>query len=127
VTGERGNNSRGAWSAALAGVACGALGTALNFVYCQVTDPSPYDILILFYSPVSMTFGGMAGLLVWAMRDSGRPSGGRHQPRADAAPRGIMSGRVSLVRKESRASGGGPSSARPAAPWLRSCGGSGWS
>jgi hypothetical protein len=65
-----GNNRRGAWRGALAGVACGVLATVLYFLYYQVTSPSPYNIIFLIYAPVFMTFGGMAGLLVWAMRDS---------------------------------------------------------
>ena len=75
--GELGNNRRGAWRGALAGVACGVLATVLYYVYYQLTDPHPYNAFLIFQAPVFMTFGGMAGLLVWAMRDSGGVEAGR--------------------------------------------------
>ena len=90
MLGERGNKSRGVWGAAVAGVGCGALGTALYFVYSELTEPSPYNVLLLIYAPVFMTFGGMAGLLVWAMRGSGTDEWG---PTPDTGRRGAARGR----------------------------------
>jgi cobalamin synthase len=58
------------WLAALVGMACGALAAALYYLCSQVLRPSPYNILLLGHAPVLMVFGGMAGLLVSAMRNS---------------------------------------------------------
>ena len=71
MTDELGNNRWGAWLGALAGVACGVLATVLYYLYVELTDPHPYNVLLIFHAPVFMALGGMAGLLVWAMRDSG--------------------------------------------------------
>ena len=68
---ERERGSKAAWRGALAGAASGALATAIYYVYNEVTSPSPYNAILIGHAPVFMTFGGMAGLLVWAMRDSG--------------------------------------------------------
>lgn len=65
-----GKSGKGAWRGAVAGAACGALATALYYIYNEVTSPSPYNIILIGHAPVLMTFGAMAGLLVWAMRDS---------------------------------------------------------
>lgn len=77
-------SSKGAWRDALAGAACGALAAALYYFYSEATGPSPYNILLIGHAPVFMTFGGMAGLLVWAMRDS-EIAGGRREGRASRA------------------------------------------
>jgi hypothetical protein len=70
--GESSGNNTGAWRAALAGMACGALATVLLYLYFQVRHPTPYNALLFGYAPVLMVFGGMAGLVYSAMRDSGR-------------------------------------------------------
>ena len=71
----------GAWRGAVAGAACGALATALFYLYHEVTGPSPYNIILIGHAPVFMTFGGMAGLLVRAMRDSQTDGRGPAPPR----------------------------------------------
>lgn len=68
--GGRRNIGKGAWRGGMAGAACGALATALYYLYHEATNPNPYNVILVGHAPVFMTFGGMAGLLVWAMRDS---------------------------------------------------------
>ena len=84
----RGKSSKGAWRDALAGAASGALATALYYFYHEVTNPNPYNIILIGHALVFMNFGGMAGLLVWAMRDSETAVGGHERQSLAGAGKG---------------------------------------
>jgi len=58
------------WRAIIAGMIVGALIPVPVYFYFEITHPNPYNVFYIFYSPVLMVFGGMAGLLISAFSNS---------------------------------------------------------